>query len=213
MNLRYPGCLGILLILSICIVSGGCASFRTKTSPYSSFGGTTRTQNAQNPLIVGDRDPFQVWETVVDVTRLYFDKIEDEYPCHRNGNAITEGLLKTKPQTASTCFEPWRRDSVNANERQYATIQSVRRTAKIRVRFTDGNYVIHVRVDKELEDMAKPSYSVLPSATFRLDTEIPETNDPIAVQDYNEGWIPLGRDYALEQQILNQLQQRLDALL
>ena len=194
----------------------GCRTLqpRNRYADYSSFAGTGSDRNlmVQNPLQVrGDLDPFQVWETVVDVVRLYFDRIENEYPCQRNEQMITEGLLVTKPQTASTCFEPWCRDSATADERQYATIQSVRRLAKIRVRFTDGYYVIHVRVDRELEDLAQPSYAQLPSATFRLDTQIPESDDPIAVQDYHEDWIPQGRDYSLEQSILNQLDVRLNS--
>lgn len=207
-------------ILILCIfLSGALPGCRNLQSPnryadYSTFSGVGSQQNliVQNPLQVrGDLEPFQVWETVVDVVRLYFDRIQDEYPCQRSDRLITEGMLVTKPQTGSTCFEPWRRDSVTPDERQYATVQSVRRIAKIRVRFTDGYYVVHVRVDRELEDLAQPSYAQLPSATFRLDTQIPESDDPIAVLDYHEGWIPQGRDYSLEQAILNQLDVRLNS--
>lgn len=206
---------GALLLAVVCVWTlAGCRAFNANRASYSSFDANQLSKgNAQNPLqIRGDLDPFQVWETTVDVIRLYFDRIIDEYPCQRSGETITEGLLRTKPQIGATCFEPWRRDSVNVTERQYATVQSMRRTAKVRVRHANGHYIIHVRVDKELEDLAQPSHARLPSATFRLDTQIPETNDPIAVQDYNEGWLPQGRDFALEQSILNQLQLRLDAL-
>lgn len=206
---------GVLLLAALCVWTlAGCRAFNANRTTYSSFeAGQLGKGNAQNPLLVnGDLDPYLVWETTVDVVRLYFDRVVDEYPCQRSGETITEGLLRTKPQIGATCLEPWRRDSVNASERQYATVQSMRRTAKIRVRHANGNYIIHVRVDKELEDLAQPSHAQLPSATFRLDTQIPETTDPIAVQDYNEGWLPQGRDYALEQSILNQLQLRLDAL-
>ncbi|MDO4629498.1 MAG: hypothetical protein Q4C70_09975 [Planctomycetia bacterium] len=209
----FPTLFFATLVIFFVTFFSGCNSAALKRAPYSSFEISRSDVQAQNPLPVrGDLDPFQVWETVVDVVRLYFDRIEDEYPCQRSGETITEGLLRTVPQTGSTCFEPWRRDSVSRSERQYATVQSVRRIAKIRVRHADGKYIIHVRVDRELEDLAKPTFAVLPSATFRLDTQIPETDDPIGVQDYHEGWIPQGRDYALEQTILNQLQLRLDSI-
>ncbi len=204
--------LGVTFTIFLVVSQSGCRS-ALQRAPYSSFEVPRSEIQAQNPLpIRGDLDPFQVWETVVDVVRLYFDRIEDEYPCQHNGETITEGLLRTVPQIGSTCFEPWRRDSVSGSERQYATVQTVRRIAKIRVRHTDGKYIIHVRVERELEDLAKPIFAVLPSATFRLDTQVPETDDPIGVQDYNEGWIPKGRDFALEQMILNQLQLRLDTI-
>lgn len=190
----------------------GCQSMRLDRASYSTFEGSGPAgENAQNPLEVrGDLEPFQVWETVVDVVRLYFDRIVYEYPCQKRGDIILEGLLETKPQIGSTCFEPWRRDSVTASERQYATVQTIRRTAKVRVRFADGHYLIHVSVKKELEDPAQPLHMRLPSATFRLDTKIDDRKDPIGVQDSHEGWIPQKRDYALEQSILNQIQFRLN---
>lgn len=195
-----------------CVCGTGCQSMRLNRASYSTFEGSGPSGgNAQNPLEVrGDLEPFQVWETVVDVVRLYFDRIVYEYPCQKRGDIILEGLLETKPQIGSTCFEPWRRDSVTASERQYATVQTIRRTAKVRVRFADGHYLIHVSVKKELEDPAQPLHMRLPSATFRLDTKIDDRKDPIGVQDSHEGWIPQKRDYALEQSILNQIQFRLN---
>lgn len=178
-------------------------------APYGSYVPQMQSRNVQNPLAVPGNDPYAVWETVVDVVRLYFSRIQEEIPCQRNGEMMTEGLLVTHPQVGATLLEPWRRDSVTPEERKEATMQSVRRVARVRVRPTAHGYMLEVRVNKELEDMAAPSMSRLPSATFRLDTELPETHDPISVQDYRVGWIPLGRDVELEREILLQLQTRL----
>lgn len=199
-------------LTALSVLGSGCRTMRLKRASYSTYdGGGPVGGNAQNPLEVrGDLDPFQVWETVVDVVRLYFDRIAYEYPCQRRGNNVMEGLLETHPQIGSTCLEPWRRDSVTADERQYATVQTVRRIAKVRVRFADGRYIIHVSIKKELEDLQKPQHMRLPSATFRLDTKIEDREDPIGVQDSHEGWIPQKRDYVLEQSILNQIQFRLN---
>ena len=158
---------------------------------------------------VGPMDPYVLWETVVDVTRLYFWRIRSEYPPQQPGDMVTEGLLVTWPQVGATYLEPWRRDSVTDEERKEATMQSIRRTAQIRIRPVAEGYVIDVRVIKELENLVAPSKSRLPSAVFRQDSDVPDIQDPIAVQDYHVGWIPRGRDAALEQEILLQLQARL----
>ena len=197
-------------IIATLLLLAGCQSFSSRqTTPYSSYVPTETVSAVANPLTIPGGDPYQVWETVVDVVRLYFDRIENEYPCQRNGEVITEGLLKTYPQIGATIFEPWRRDTVNMEERQESTVQTMRRIASIRVRYVGQGYAVDVRVEKELEDLAKPSMAQLPSATFRLDTQLPPVNDPIAVQGYHKGWIPQGRDTALEQEILRQLQMRL----
>ncbi|MDO4585041.1 MAG: hypothetical protein Q4D62_13165 [Planctomycetia bacterium] len=197
--------LWILLLLL-----AGCQPFPSqKTAPYASYVPTERGAVVANPMTVSGGDPYVVWETVVDVIRLYFDRIENEYPCQRNGEVITEGLLKTYPQIGATLLEPWRRDTVNMEERRESTVQTMRRIASVRVRHVGNGYTIDVRVEKELEDLAKPSMAQLPSATFRLDTQLPPVDDPIAVQGYHRGWIPQGRDTALEQEILCQLQMRL----
>lgn len=200
----------ISIIGTLLLLVAGCQSFSSRqTAPYASYVPAETVSVIANPLTIPGRDPYQVWETVVDVIRLYFDRIENEYPCQRNGEVITEGLLKTYPQIGATFFEPWRRDTVNMEERQESTVQTMRRIASIRVRYVGQGYAVDVRVEKELEDLAKPSMAQLPSATFRLDTQLPPVNDPIAVQGYHKGWIPQGRDTALEQEILRQLQMRL----
>lgn len=178
-------------------------------APYASYVPAGGPRAVPNPVTVPAYDPYILWETVVDVTRLYFWRIREEYPCHKSGDMIMEGLLITFPQVGATWLEPWRRDSADTAERNLATLQSIRRTAYIRVRAVSDGYLIDVRVTKELEDLAAPSKSRLPPALFRQDTDITEMPDPIAVQDVHAGWIPLGRDTALEQEILMQIQARL----
>ena len=203
-------CLGGALAFLGVLLATGCQNVAPTTiAPYSSNVPQGEALPTGNPLVIIQGDPYQVWETVVDVVRLYFDRIEFDNPCQQVGNVITEGSLKTYPQTAATVFEPWRKDSVTCSDRREATVQSLRRIAEVQVRYTPRGYVISVQVNKELEDLAAPSYAQLPSATFRLDTDVPEVNDPIAVQAYNQGWIPQGRDVALEQRILQQIHMRL----
>ena len=210
--------LALVFSLVLTLTQTGCQNIswyrpepQADRTPYSSFVSPGQVPAVSNPLQVGEMDSYILWETVVDVVRLYFDKVANEFPCQRTGDVFSEGYLETYPQTASTVFEPWRRDSVNLQERRLATVQSMRRIARVRVRHNDscGGFLITVQVNKELEDLENPSYAKLPSATFRMDTNEPEVHDPIAVQAEHAGWIPQGRDTALETEILRQISQRL----
>ena len=73
----------------------------------------------------------------------------------------------------------------------------------------DGGYWVSVTVFKELEDVTQPTRATAGAATFRNDSSLTRVVSPVGEQEINEGWIPRGRDAALEQRILSQLQTRL----
>jgi hypothetical protein len=68
----------------------------------------------------------------------------------------------------------------------------------------EGGYRVEVNVFKELEEVARPE-GTTGDATFRYDTSLTRVVDPVGEQEVNEGWIPLGRDAALEQRIIADL--------
>jgi hypothetical protein len=102
-------------------------------------------------------------------------------------------------------FEPWRHDSVGPYEKLESTLQSVRRRAVVRVVPSQGGYLVDVAVFKELEDVARPAHATAGAATFRNDSSLTRVVDPIGEQEVTAGWIPKGRDIALEQRIIEQL--------
>lgn len=165
----------------------------------------------QNPLPVPAGDPGVVWETVADVVNDYF-RIERENPMRVAGTEMTEGRLETFPEVGATVLEPWRHDSADTYERLESTLQSIRRRAEVRVSPSPAGYLVEVAVFKELEDVAQPGLASAGAATFRNDSSLTRVTNPIQDLDVNQGWIPLGRDRALEQRILAQLQSRLGAL-
>jgi hypothetical protein len=146
-------------------------------------------------------DPQQVWETVVDVTDDYF-QIEREEPVRVIGDVVTEGRLDTFPKVGSTWLEPWQLDSASPYERLESTLQSIRRQAVVRVIPSQRGYMVNVFVFKELEDVTQPERATAGAATFRHDSSLTRVVNPGSEQPINEGWIGLGRDPALEQQIL-----------
>jgi hypothetical protein len=161
-----------------------------------------------NPLLIPQADPQQLWEAVADVIDDHF-RIEREEPVRVLGGTVTEGRLETYPEVASTIFEPWRSDSADAYEKWESTLQSIRRYAHARVIPSQGGYLVDVAVYKQLEDVARPAHASSGSATFRNDGSLNRVSSLFGEQDINKGWITLGRDRALEQQILGAIQDRM----
>jgi hypothetical protein len=160
-----------------------------------------------NPTLVPMSDHNCVWETVADVMDDYFDT-EREEPVRLVGETLTEGRIDTFPRGASTILEPWNTDSVGIYEKTESSLQSIRRRAIVRVIPAEQGFWIDVAVLKELEDVTQPDHATAGAATFRYDDSFTRVVDPISEQDVHIGWIPKGRDTALEQRIIGHLQSR-----
>lgn len=181
--------------------------------PVSAVGSTT-APTAQSAQVVYESRLFlpgtnyeTAWESVVDVVDDYFE-IEREEPVRLLGNVLTEGRIDTRPEIGATLLEPWRRSSVGFSERLESTLQSIRRYAQIRVLPGDGGFWVNVAVFKELEDVVQPENSTVGAATFRGDTSFVRVETPVGQQEVHRGWIQLGRDPILEQEMLGELQGR-----
>lgn len=160
-----------------------------------------------NPLFVPGHNLDCVWDTTVDVVDDYF-RIQQEERVRAVAGEYVEGRIDTIPTPGATIFEPWHGDSANLHERVESTLQTIRRYAEVRVIPDPRGLWIDVIVFKELEDLAVPESATAGGATFRYDTSLTRVVDPIGGQELNRGWIPLGRDYALEQRMIGQLQAR-----
>ena len=160
-----------------------------------------------NPTLLTAADHQCVGESVVDVVDDYF-KIVHEEPVRLIGSTLTEGRLDTAPKVSPTVFEPWRHDTSGRYERVENTLQSIRRRAVVHVMPAKGGYWVDVAVLKELEDVARPEHATAGAATFRYDDSLTRVVNPMVEQEVCEGWIPQGRDVALEQRIVGHLQSR-----
>lgn len=199
----------LLLPVAVIAVIAGCAAGIVgcaADSPYAGPNGRAVVYHA-NPTLVTASDPNRVWETVVDVVDDDF-KIEREVPVRQIGTTLTEGRIDTYPTVGATLLEPWRRDSVGTYQRLESTLQSIRRRAVVRVIPGEGGYFVDVAVFKELEDMAQPEHSTAGAATFSYDDTLKRVVNPVGEQSVELGWIPQGRDAALEQKILGKLAAR-----
>lgn len=186
------------------IAASGCAMRPPVTNP------AWQTTNVfyENPTLVCATDPEVVWETVADVVDDYF-RIKEEEPVRLAGDVLIEGRMDTFPAVGSTLLEPWRRDSVGPYDKLESTLQSMRRYAKVRVIPAQGGYLVDVAVFKELENVVQPVHASAGAATFRYDSSLTRVVNPVGEQEANAGWIPKGRDTALEQRIIGQLLARM----
>jgi len=154
-----------------------------------------------NPILIPAGSPEQAWEHVVDVVDDYFE-IAHEVPVSQMDEV---GRLDTVPLVGATLLEPWRHDSANFHEKLESTLQTMRRKAVVHVSHVQHGYLVEVIVYKQLEDVARPMQSTGDTSLLRYDSSLTRVENPIAEQPIDEGWIPLGRDTALEQRILGQL--------
>jgi hypothetical protein len=165
-------------------------------------------KSIDNPLLLAVADREMLWDQVVDELDDYF-RIAREQRIQETGGVLTEGRIDTHPAIGATLLEPWRRDSTPGFERLEATLQSIRRRAIVRVIPGQGGYYVEVQVIKELEDVSQPDRATAASPTRRYDGSLVRGNESVQGGPQTLGWITLGRDVSLEQQILAELAARL----
>ena len=193
------------LILTL-LASAGCRAFRNASVP-STPENCGHAQVA-NPLIVPMSDRWFVMDQISDEIDDYF-KIYREERIRILDGVMSEGWIETHPKIGGTLLEPWQLDSTPGFERLHATLQTVRRFAKLRVIPTGNSYQIDVKVFKELEDLPQPVGSAIGGPLLRHDNALDVGRNEPALNARQKGWIPLGRDFSLEQRILRNIQQRL----
>ena len=193
------------LLLIIAMVSAlGCRAIKT----LENQGATPIAQTTANPLIVPMIDRWFVMDEISDEVDDYF-RVKREERIRLVDGVMSEGWIETWPRMGSTRLEPWHHDSTRGYEKVHATLQTVRRTSKIRVIPTGNSYAIDVKVFKELEDNDRPIGSPLGGNALRSDNAL-DVDRPDNLSTGNaRTWIPLGRDISLEQRILRNIQQRL----
>lgn len=164
----------------------------------------------QNPLFTPISDHEFVFHQLIDTLDNYFE-IDAEERVRIEEGVILEGRIETFPTIGATYLEPWRGDSVGGFERLHATLQTIRRRATARVIPTEHGYLVEVVVAKELEDLAQPERSrVRDISAIHMSTNLERDETETELPPGVLGWIPLGRDVALEQRILAEMYNRLD---
>ncbi len=186
------------------ITLAGCRAIQHNPNSQQNCG----YEQIANPLIVPMIDRWFVMDQISDEIDDYF-KIYREERIRVLDGVMSEGWIETHPKIGGTLLEPWQLDSTPGFERLHATLQTVRRFAKIRVIPTGNSYQIDVKVFKELEDLPQPIGSAVGGPLFRHDNALDVGRNEPWSSGRQKGWIPMGRDFSLEQRILRNIQTRL----
>ena len=194
----------LMLTLIACCMSGCRAFTRTEVAPEAQLV----NQEIQNPVQIPMLERFLVMDEISDEIDDYFH-IAREEQIRVVDSVMTEGWIETWPRIGSTILEPWHHDSTRGFEKLHATLQTVRRQAKVRIIPSGDSYLVDVKVFKELEDNPNPVRGAVTGKYLRHDNAL-----DVGVEDYwnarqNDGWISMGRDVSLEQRILSRIVQRL----
>jgi hypothetical protein len=198
-TISAKACVLALIIGLVC----GCRLWPQKRPASADVG----QQPISNPLPVPMYDRSLVMDEISDELDNYF-RIQKEERIRIVDGVMTEGWIETHPTIGGSLAEPWRRDSSPGFEKLHATLQTVRRFAKVRVIPGAGNYLVDVKVYKELEDLPSPLHSTMQSRPYRHDNTLDIDQMQLPDVQPNLGWIPLGRDLALEERILQNVQAR-----
>ena len=171
-------------------------------------GAPTGWQEVSNPMLLPAANQEVLWLQIVDTVDDYFD-IESERRPTQLGGALSEGRIETHYVPGATFLEPWKWDSASVYDRALATFQSIRRRATVQVMPQPQGLAVGVIVERELEDVSRPVQEMPGSQVPRHDGSLIRLNTNTTEDDRNLGWIPMGRDFELEQEILFQLRRRI----
>jgi hypothetical protein len=163
-----------------------------------------RDTKLANPLNVNTQDSEFLWNQIVDTVDDYF-RIESEQRPTRDSSQWFEGRLVTRPEVGATYFEPWRKDALEGYQRWQSTLQTIQRTAIIRVIPINEGFTIGVEVIKQLEDVDRSQYSSEGSAIARHDGTVVRTDTGLLGQPITLGWIRQENDTDLEQRLLREI--------
>ncbi len=157
----------------------------------------------ENPIVIQPGVPTpdgyrEVYERVLDALDDYFViKPASRY----------DGQIETLPRIAPGFEQPWKPGSPDNHERLLATFQTIRHYAIVQIRAGErGGYRVFVEVHKELEDLSQPQAIRSGLAVFRETPTVDRQVDVEAAIAVSKGWIPVGRDPAMEQAILRKIQ-------
>lgn len=196
----------LFVIGSLGLASCGCSQLGNLPQTTLSIPSIPLTKQTRlsNPIALNTQDSEFLWNQIVDTIDDRFIIKSEQRPSRESIQWI-EGRLETFPQVGATYLEPWRKDAMEGFQRLQSTLQTIQRTAIVRVFPTNEGFSVAVEVIKELEDVDRSQYSSEGSAIARHDGSIVRTDSGLMGQPITLGWIRQENDYDLEQQILREI--------
>jgi hypothetical protein len=183
-----------------CLLAAGCASTPPLDNPVPVL---TEPMGIENPVVVSPGLPTpeayrEVFEKTIDILDDYFELLPpDPY----------DGRIVTKPRIAPGYEQFWKPGNPDTRGRLLATFQTIRQTATAEIRAGErGGYLVYVVVNRELEDIPRPTQSRVGAAVFQDSPTVDRQLEVVGGETTaDHTWFRVGRDFALEQQILHRI--------
>jgi hypothetical protein len=186
---------GVLLVLA-----SGCASGPLLDNPLPLNPGLIEEQPEHNPVFLplGPTSYGLVFENVLKALSDFDFEILD--------SNRYDGHIETVPRIAPGVGLFLRPGSPNCYERLLATCQTYRHRVVVQIQPADsGGFFIQVMAFKELEDLPRPTRATAGAAVFTSFNNVERQFEVIDPTFFEAGWIPKGRDTALEQALLRRI--------
>jgi hypothetical protein len=181
------------LAFGLVLISASCAVMSPETARAPLANPMFVTANSADP-----NAELTVSERVVDVLHKYNFEVDSTNQLERT--------IATQYKVGSSVLEPWHKESVGCDNRLESTFQSIRRKALVHLVPVDGGYLVSIEAFKEIEDLTGPAANTAGGATFLDNYPLQRDLNLVVGQSSPSGWIPLGRDLALEQDMIRRLQ-------
>jgi hypothetical protein len=162
--------------------------------------------DTENPILVSPGAPTgisyrEVFEKCVDVLDDYFTIVVAN---------PAEGRIVAMPRLVPGYEQFWKGGNPDPRGRLMATFQTLRQNAVIEIRVGErGGYLVTVVVEKEQEDIPRPSRQNM-GAVFQeaptVDRHL-EVIGPAPTAPAGQSWFPIGRDFAFEQYLLKRIRE------
>lgn len=183
------------VLLLLCLTSpllAGCAEI--PIAPMSAVPAA-----APNVVYIQGGNPELVWEQVVDVL--------NDYPFEIARENKLDGVIETEYKVGSSLLEPWHQETIGFWNRMESSLHPIRRKVFVTITPSEAGYAIAVRADKEIADTPQQLPNTPGGATF-LDNHPLQRQLDAVVGDRPRivGWVPRGRDMALEYDLTARLQ-------
>jgi hypothetical protein len=197
--------IGVGLGWAVAVGLAGCATTPPADNPTPVRAGGRDPAGCENPALISPGRPTavsyrEVFEKCLDVVDDYFEVV--------SANPYA-GQIVTAPRIAPGYEQFWKGGNPDPRDRLLATFQTIRQTCVVTIRTgTAGGYLVEVTVEKELEDLARPSRQSV-GAVFQEAPTVDRAVEVVGaatVSPPGQTWFRVGRDYALEQQILRRVQ-------
>jgi hypothetical protein len=176
---------------------GGCATGPLLENPL--LLRVDKVNPVENPIYIpqGPMSYARVFEKVLDVLDNYFEiAYANRY----------DGRIETFPAIAPGIEQPWKPGSPDFPQRLLAFFQTIRHRAIVLITTADdGGYFIDVKVLKEEEDLESPLRATAGTANFRITPTLERQFEVVEPTLFEYRWIPIGRDYKLEQVLLERI--------